>query len=394
MPNAYRLFVLGAGFSCAAGVPLAVPLWKEIRETAAKYSKDLRAHKFNTDLENYIAFRKDALGEELAPEKINFEDFIRYLDIEHYLGLRGGDTWSKEGNEGTIVTKYLIGKILARHLTNMQAIPDLYLDFARRLDLHDTVITFNYDTLLEQALEEVGKPYRLFPCRYETVGEFGSTVDNSRDEVVVLKMHGSIDWFDRTQFNWRIQHHAREGAKPPEDIIFSNEKELGLVPLTEGPRPDDDPLRNIYRAKNLKALYAKDFLFLATPRMLPPSNAKLLYSNGMHDFWSGMDGKGYYSYGMSIIGFSLPEQDDYLRQILYTFVTNYQRYNAKRDNLGRLKSALTIVDYFSDADAEKRFRERYRFVDWSKTKLLGKGFHADSLDPMFAFDFVEPPARS
>ena len=231
MPNAYRLFVLGAGFSCAAGVPLALPLWKEIRETAAKYPKDLRAHKFNTDLESYIAFRKDALGEELAPEKINFEDFIRHLDIEHYLGLRGGDTWSMEGNEGTIVTKYLIGKILARHLNKLQETPDLYLDFAKRLDLHDLVITFNYDTLLEQALEAVGKPYRLFPYRYETVGEFGSTVDDSRDEVVVLKMHGSIDWFDRTHFNWLIEHNAQEGAIPPEDIIFSNEQELGLVPL-------------------------------------------------------------------------------------------------------------------------------------------------------------------
>jgi hypothetical protein len=394
MPHANRLFVLGAGFSCAAGLPLAVPLWKEIRETANNYSKELRAYKFNNDLLNYIAFRKDALGEELTPETVNFEDFIRYLDIEHYLGLRGGDTWSTEGNEGTIVTKYLIGRILARHLNNLGSIPDLYLDFAKRLDLHDTIITFNYDTLLEQALEAVGKPYRLFPYRYEKVGEFGGIVDSSRDEVVVLKMHGSIDWFDRTHFNRIIQQRASMGAPPPGDIIFSNEKELDLVPLTEGPRPVDDPLRNIYRARNLRALYAKDFLFLATPRMLPPSNAKLLYSNGMHDFWSGMNDAGYYSYGMSIIGFSLPEQDDYLRQILYTLVTNYQCRNAIRDHLGCLKAPLTIVDYCRDVDAEKRFRERFRFVDWTKTKLFGNGFHSDSLDSMFALDFAEPPANS
>lgn len=236
MPHANRLFVLGAGFSCAAGLPLAVPLWKEIRGTAARYPKDQRADKFNTDLNNYIAFRKDALGEQLTPEKVNFEDFIRYLDIKHYLGLRGSDTWSTEGNEGTIVTKYLIGKILACHLNDLQEIPDLCLDFAKRLDLHDTVITFNYDRL--------------------------------------------------------------------------------------------------------------------------------------------------------------PDQDDYLRQILYTLIANYQRYNVERDHLGRLKSPLTIVDYFGDANAEKRFRERYRFVDWSMTKLFGNGFHADSLDSMFAFDFAELPARS
>lgn len=392
MPHANRIFVLGAGFSCAAGLPLAAPLWKEIRERAAGYPKDQRAYKFNTDLNKYIAYCKDALGEQLGPQQVNFEEFIRYLDVEHYLGLRGSDTWSTDGNEGTIVTKYLIGKILTRHLINMRAVPDLYLDFAKRLDLHDTVITFNYDTLLEQALEAVGKPYRLFPCRYKLVGEFGSTVDTSRDEVVVLKMHGSIDWFDRTLFNWRIQHHVRAGAPPPQDIIFSREKELDLLPLTEGPRPVDDPLRNIYRARNLRALYAQDFLFLATPRMLPPSNTKLLYSKGMHEFWSGMNDVGFYNYGMSIIGFSLPKQDDYLRQILYTLVTNYQRYNVERDNCGRLKSPLTIVDYFSDVDAERHFRERYRFVDWSKTQLFGQGFSAETLGPLFAFDFVEPRA--
>lgn len=393
MPHANRLFVLGAGFSRAAGLPLAEHLWKEIRETAARYPKDLRASKFNTDLANYIGFRKDALGEQLIPENVNFEDFIRYLDIEHYLGLRGSDTWSTEGNEGTIVTKYLIGKILARHQNSLNSIPELYLDFARRLDICDTVISFNYDTLLEQALEAVGKPYRLFAHRYKTVGEDGGTIDNSRDDVLVLKMHGSIDWFDRSNYSAHIKQY---GSRTPtlDSIIFANENELDLVRLTEGPRPSADPLRNIYRAKNLRALYAKDFLFRATPRMLPPSTAKLLYCNGMHDFWRGIDDIGVYSYGMSIIGFSLPKQDEYLRQILYALVTNYQRYNADRDYLGRRKSPLTIVDYFDDAGAEKRFRERYCFVDWSKTTLFGKGFSANSLDPMFAFDFVEPPAGS
>jgi hypothetical protein len=393
MPPANRLFVLGAGFSYAAGLPLAVPLWKEIQKTAARYPNDRRASKFSTDLANYIGFRKDALGERLTPENINFEDFIRYLDIEHYLGLRGSDTWSTQGNEGTIVTKYLIGKILARYQNSLKSIPELYLEFARRLDLYDTVISFNYDTLLEQALEAVGKPYRLFPWRYKEVGDYGGTIDNSRDELVVLKMHGSIDWFDRGHYTSHIKQYG-SNATAPDSIIFANEKELDLIPLTEGPRPDNDPLRSVYRARNLKALYAKDLLFRATPRMLPPSNAKLLYSNGMHDFWRGMDDNGVYSYGMSIIGFSLPDQDDYLRQIIYTLVTNYQRYNADRDHLGRLKSPLTIVDYFGDADAEKRFRERYRFVDWSTTTLLGKGFNADALDPMFAIDFTEPPARS
>src|SRR5262249_24607735 len=143
--------------------PLAVGLWKEIRKAAAnRFFPGHRAYKFNEDLCHYIDFRKETDGEVLTPETVDFEDFMRFLDVEHYLGLRGGDTWSEDGNEGTIVTKFLIGEILATYVNRLKDVPGLYLDFARRLEPHDIVVTFNYDTLLERALDAIGKPYRLF----------------------------------------------------------------------------------------------------------------------------------------------------------------------------------------------------------------------------------------
>lgn len=154
--------------------------------------------------------------------------------------------------------------------------------------------------------------------------------------------------------------------------------------LIDGPRHDTDPLRNVYRAKNLKAVYEKDLLFRATPRILAPSTAKLLYATRLNDFWEGMGYAGYYNFGMAIIGFSLPPQDDYARQILYELVTNYQRYNWDNEVFGLRKSPLTIVDFFSDAVAEERLRKRYRFVDWSRADLSGDGFDLASLDKIFA----------
>lgn len=383
-PQKHRLIILGAGFSRPAGFPLATDLWKEIRETAASFSPNLRASKFNDDLQDYIEFRKETDDRTLTPETVDFEDFMRFLDVQHYLGLRGSDTWSEEGNEGTIVTKFLIGSILARHVNALDTVPDLYLEFAKRLDLGDIVITFNYDTLLERALDAVGKPYRLFSTRLKDVGEFGGTVDDSRDEVVVLKVHGSIDWFDRADFERRIAWHERQKAPPPEDIIFSDEKVLGLERLIDGPHHKSDPLRNVYRARNLTALYAKSLLFMATPRMLPPSATKLLYATRLNDFWADMGNAGYYNFGMAIIGFSLPAQDEYARQILYGLVTNYQRNNWDQDELGRKKTPLAIVDFFPDAPSEARFRERYRFVDWSRADISGKGLDLASLDKVFA----------
>lgn len=343
-----------------------------------------RAYKFNEDLDHYIAFRRDAAGEALTPETVDFEDFMRFLDVEHYLGLRGGDTWSQDGNEGTIVTKYLIGSILARQLNALETVPDLYLEFARRLEPDDYIITFNYDTLLERALDAIGKPYRLFSTRFKDVHEYGGTVDDDRDEVVILKMHGSLDWFDRTGFERRIALHTEMNAPPPTDIIFSDEAALGLERVVDGPRPETDPLKNLYRAKNLKALYEKDLLFMATPRMLSPSATKLLYATQINDFWEGMGNGGYHSFGMAIVGFSLPAHDEYARQILYGLVANYQRHNWDTDELGRKKAPLSIVDFFPNTASEASFRERYRFVDWSRADLSGNGFDLASLDKIFA----------
>ena len=309
---------------------------------------------------------------------------MRFLDVEHYLGLRGSDTWSRDGNEGTVVTKWLIGSILARHLSELTVPPNLYLEFARRLEPDDTVLTFNYDTLLERALDAVGKPYRLFPTRYESISQFSGTVDNSRDEVVVLKVHGSIDWFDRSSFEDSIALNKLHDLQPPEDVIFSHESDLGLEPLIDGPCFNTDPLKTIYRARNLEALYGRNLLFRATPSILPPSAAKLLYAARLNDFWRGMGRAGYYNSGMAIIGFSLPAQDEYARQIVYQLVRNYQGYNWKKNHIGAKKTPLAIVDFFPDAGSKRRFQSRYQFVDWSRAALVGTGFNKAALSEVFA----------
>lgn len=58
-------------------------------------------------------------------------------------------------------------------------LPDVYLEFARRLNTSDQVLTLNYDLLMERALEEVGLPYRRFPRRYSEIRESSLTVDST-----------------------------------------------------------------------------------------------------------------------------------------------------------------------------------------------------------------------
>ncbi len=80
----YRVIILGAGFSKTAGLPLAYELWNIILKRA-NYLWG-RADKLNDDIKAYIAFRRDCDGVQLAPENIDSEEFLGFLDIEHYLG--------------------------------------------------------------------------------------------------------------------------------------------------------------------------------------------------------------------------------------------------------------------------------------------------------------------
>jgi hypothetical protein len=375
----FRIIVLGAGFSHAAGLPLAPELWTEIRSRASSLTG--RAAKFHADLAEYIEFKRKCDGAELAPEDVEFEDFRRFLDIQHFLELRGSDTWSRDGNEGTIVVKTLIGHILAERMP--RTIPQLYVEFARKLRPNDYVLTFNYDVLLERALEAAHVPYRLFPDRYSEIHKHSATVDNSKDEVAVLKLHGSIDWFDRSSYAEFQSERRKHGlTKPSEHRLFSAVDELAVTKVLEGPRHPDDPLAEMYRVKEVKKLYdAGPMLFEATPWLLAPSALKIVYAGKLRDFWRGLGRAGTFNLGLAIIGYSLPPHDDYARQVIFKLVTNYQRND---EVFGKRKRRVHLVDLCRNDPARNAFKARYRFVDWNRATLHDSGFNTAAVDRIFA----------
>ena len=171
----FAIYILGAGFSKPAGLPLATELWHEIRQRGTKMSGS--AKHFEYDLKNYIEYQKNCNGIELTYEQVKFEDFMAFLDIEHFLGLGGSNTWSSHGNETQVIVKTLIGEILNVRMPNKDNIPKLYIEFAKILKPNDIVLTFNYDILLERSLEASNVPFRLFPQRLkksmDTPGQSG-----------------------------------------------------------------------------------------------------------------------------------------------------------------------------------------------------------------------------
>lgn len=375
----FRVFILGAGFSQPAGLPLAAELWKEVLRRAKTLTG--RASFLQDDLREYIAFRRKCDGVAQRAEEIDFEDFMAFLDIEHYLGLRGKETWSDDGNEGQIVVKTLIGEILAERTPQKDNVPELYLQFARLLQPTDYILTFNYDLLLERALERVGVPYRLFPTRLEEVrsDEF-ATVDSSRNELVVIKLHGSVDWFDRRSHTQLEEQFRKQGSThKPSHPVFNSSSPLTVTPLIDGPCFSSDPLRQVHRVLEIEKLYRRQIMFLATPLLLNPSSAKIVYSQTFRDFWWGLGDVGTLNFGMVIVGFSLPPQDNYARQVIYRLVTNYQRRYSKDGEFAHKKTPLLMIDHRASAAGRNDYFHGYRFVTRTRAKFHFAGFDQAAL---------------
>jgi hypothetical protein len=374
----FRIFILGAGFSHPAGLPLAADLWKDVLRRASGLSG--RASFFRDDLNNYIEFRKRSEGVALKPNEVDFEEFMAFLDIEHYLGLRGKDTWSEHGNEGQVVVKTLIGEILTELTPAKDRIPELYLRFAKLFQPTDYVLTFNYDVLLERALEVAGTPFRLYPSRFQRISGDRATIDATRQELVVLKLHGSVDWFDRTFYSELDDEFRKQGSSDhPTNPVFNPDSPLKIVPLTDGPRFESDPLRQMYRALDVEKLYRGRILFCATPSLLNPSSMKIVYPHMLRDFWDGLGQAGVLNFGMVIIGFSLPQQDDYAKQVIYRLVRNYQENYWGQSEFEHKKTPLLLIDRRASAKTRREFIERYRFVDWNRAEVQFDGFDDKAL---------------
>lgn len=377
----FRIFILGAGFSRPAGLPLGSELFAQVhRQIEHQYGRDT---KFQRDVENYLEYRRSCDGIELQETTIDLEDLISFLDIEHFLRLRGSDTWSEEGNESQLMIRKAIGKVLHARTPSADSLPDVYYSFAEHLSLNDIVITFNYDILLERALEHIGKPYRLFPLRFKHIGRSSSEVDSSVKEVTILKLHGSVDWFDdRNYLEFKEQLMKSGGGNRAIHTVFDDPKRYQLEPLVQGLYPPDDPLLHIQRIRDVDSYYRQDRGFNA-PFILSPSHVKFVYATRLLGLWDSLGRAGGYNLGISIIGFSLPRHDEYIRVGLYQMISNYQQSWWDSKLLDVLKDKVRLVDYRNSADSIAEYKQRYSFVDPSRAEFMFDGLSAEAIDFLF-----------
>lgn len=377
----YRFFILGAGFSVPAGLPLGSDLFRCVKSQIE--FQHGRNTKFQRDLENYIEYKKICDGIELSENDIDLEDLMSFLDMEHFLGLRGSDTWSDEGNESQLMIRNGIGKIIQDRTPDKRNFPDFYYNFAKNLSPNDIIITFNYDIILENSLDLIGKPYRLFPNRFKNIGLATNTINNDIEEVIILKMHGSVDWFSDSEFLSSKQTFTEMGIdQQPKHPVFGAPGRYEAIPLVDGPRPTDDPLLHIHRIRKIEKYYSENN-GLTAPFILSPSHVKFVYISPLNSFWSGLGQSGGLNLGVSVIGFSLPKHDEYIRIALYNLISNYQKFEWNTEFFGVKKNNIKMVDYRTNEKSISEYRNRYSFIDSEKSEFMFDGFGEKAIDFIF-----------
>ena len=222
-----RVFILGAGFSKQAGMPLATELTDLILEKFKEYGQTEMLAWFD-DLKRRIDWLEKASGKKSGGVNIEQVFDLAWFDAELWkmeqhlcaLGRTCGDTpWqASEDIEAWLshMENDLIDAIWDSQKQAQQNL-DSISTFSKNLQAEDAVLTFNYDTLLENSLSHRSKAWWYGFAREGGPG------------TKILKMHGSINWKmaprdtsekDDLLFRKQDINVTKHNAPPPDEVEY------------------------------------------------------------------------------------------------------------------------------------------------------------------------------
>jgi len=377
----HRLFILGAGFSKPAGFPLGSELLDDAR---------LRIRKFY-QMSGWDGALEKEIGEwqQLYPRnKLNLESVLAYSHRKHFLRVIGSDEYFDHGSRSIVEARQAIQASLTERLP--QRIPLLYREFANQLTPHDVVLTFNYDTLLEQSLEEISKPYSLTPEWWLDSNYRDSESQYVPQFVDVIKLHGSIDWYDRKDYDQKRKYFSGQNTEVPDrDPLFGPNKSVPTESLARGSVSEDlgtELLTRVFRVPNHNDHFPFAQSWEVVPFLLPPAYDKLLGSDPIRDLWQNMHQTQDSYSAIVVIGYSMPTYDGYAYEALGHLLNNYQAGGA-RTYWGQHRVPLQIITRSSSVS---QVFEDIPFLKPKETKIWTDGFNRECLKWIDWGDTTEP----
>lgn len=371
----YRLFILGSGFSKPGGHPLGIELLRMVRERMRSH---FRAYDWDGPLEQEIAE-----WEALYPNSdLNLESVLAYSHRKHFLKLIGSDEYFEHASRAIASARPIIQEILSKAIDPSSK--GLYERFCSALTPHDLVMTFNYDTVLEDALDNLGKPYSLSPEWWIDDKKRGVSSREYKAEFVdVLKLHGSIDWYDRRYYDDVCARRRSIGVDVPDkDPLFGRDAWIPVEPLNRGEVLDgcgDGLLSCVYRVPNhRKYLQFLSGSFMVVPFLLPPAYDKILGNDPIRELWSNMHRTMDSFSVIVIIGYSMPPYDNYAYESLGKLILDYQS-GGDKNYWSQPRTPLQIITM---ANSEKDVLEGIPFLDPNRTRIWIEGFSEDAIEWM------------
>lgn len=285
------MFVLGAGVSASCGIPVAQNILRaavDRLENSDIAARD-KIHKlldylypsFSTALRNYPNIEDFMNLLEMA-QQVNSEDFIKssIWPVEDLKEVEAGVLQS--------VTDYLWAQMKHCDLDPLKKF------VSHVLRPRDTIVTFNWDVTLERALSEDDK----LNFWYEPT-----------TDVLLLKPHGSIDWFRPDKLPAEI---AKSALRKIDD-------ELSVYPEF-----------TLAKHKTMKT---------QPPVIVPPIAQKDFTGSFFRQTWKRVYRAVSRATEVYFIGYSLPKEDQFARLVLSRALRN----NTLRANRGEKKGLIMRV---------------------------------------------------
>lgn len=378
-----RIFILGAGFSKPAGLPLGSELLQEITKYINNSSSKV-FHEYKDSIQQDIDIYKEYSQKEEIKE-INIEDLIEFIDYQHFLQFHGGLDANSSSSHSQSAIRILISMILNEKQKSIEN-KELYKKFITNLTDNDIIITLNYDILLESLLNEENKNYKLFPsylCKKK---------NSTLPSITILKIHGSINWFDYNEYFKKLKQEKNcqntEFLWVTQDFIFNNQYDwptLNPIIPKNFKLEKNTRLKDIYWISDMDLnkyfevcndpngrIFKKLSPATTRPVILSPSYTKLLYSQSIKDLFYSASSYGQDTDKIIIIGCSLTKYDRYIRQWVYDICQQYRSMHTP-------KSDILIVNYASNCKQKNELKKNYSFIQKFNISLEYDGFTEKTL---------------
>jgi NAD-dependent SIR2 family protein deacetylase len=347
-----NVYVLGAGFSRSSGAPLV----RDFLDRARQFLQDPTSQLDETErgqFRSVFDFRREMAQsrEKVRIDLDDIEQLFGLVEISQQLGKTKGETrddtvyliaktlqlataadYSKRPRLGYQLQPFAFQRFspnlltVFRNTSSRDFTADIYHHFAgllvglfdnpdRALQRQDTIITFNYDIVVDQALRQVG-----FEAAYHIDEKMLGVPrpGNHRKACSVLKLHGSA--------NWGICTNCRESV-----VILEEEK------VTDSP--------NEFRARRCGKCSKQSF----HPLLIPPSWDKSEYREIMKPVWTQAIAELSSATRICIIGYSMPEVDASFKYLLALALSqNHELFR------------FIVVDFVEREDVQNGVEARYR----------------------------------